>query len=40
MLAAPRAETIREAEKVLFGNLVEDGNHGLLDDLVSQGRDP
>ena len=40
MLAAPRAETIREAEKVLFGNLVEDGNHGLLDDLDFQAVTP
>src|SRR5713101_6892376 len=29
MLAAPRAKTIREAEKVLFVNLIEDGNHRL-----------
>ncbi len=40
MLAAPRPKSIREAEKVLLVNLVEDGNHGLLDDLVLQGRDP
>src|SRR3974390_406342 len=39
MLAAPRAETIREAEKVLFVNLVEDGVHGVLDEFIFQGRD-
>src|SRR5207244_11441056 len=38
MLAAPRAETVREAEKVFLVNLVEDGGHGLLDNLVLQGR--
>src|SRR6201997_951883 len=38
MLAAPRAKTIREAEKILFVNLVEDGGHGVLDDFVLQGR--
>src|SRR5437899_3348662 len=40
MLAAPRAETIREAQKVFLVNLIEDGDHGLLDDLVFQGRNP
>src|SRR5205809_1440152 len=40
MLAAPRAEAIREAQKVFLINLVEDGDHGLLDDLVFQGRNP
>src|SRR5215467_11675908 len=39
MLAAPRAKTIRESEKILFVDLVEDGGHGVLDNLVSQGRD-
>src|SRR5499427_3624165 len=39
MLAAPRAKSIREAEKVLFVNLVEDGGHSVLDDFVLQGRD-
>src|SRR5260370_369185 len=39
MLAAPRAETIRKAQKVFLVNLIEDGDHGLLDDLVFQGRD-
>src|SRR5215472_11858810 len=38
MLAAPRAKTIREAEKILFVNLVEDGSHGVLDDLIFQRR--
>src|SRR5215468_8441667 len=40
MLAAPRAKTIGEAQKVFLVNLVEDSDHGLLDDLVFQGRDP
>src|SRR5438094_5181761 len=39
MLAAPRAETIRKAQKIFLVNLIEDGDHGLLDDLVFQGRD-
>src|SRR5207253_9615265 len=39
MLAAPRAETIRKAQKVFLVDLIEDGDHGLLDDLVFQGRD-
>jgi hypothetical protein len=34
MLAAPRAKSIREAEKVFLVNLVEDGGHGLLDNFV------
>ena len=34
MLAAPRAKTVREAEKILLVNLVEDGGHGVLDDFV------
>jgi len=38
MLAAPRAEAIRESEKVLFIDLIEDGGHGILDKLVFQGR--
>src|SRR6516164_5802577 len=38
MLAAPRAKPIREAEKILFVNLVEDGGHGVLGDFVLQGR--
>src|SRR5215475_6170271 len=40
MLAAPRAETIGESEKILFVNLVEDGGHGILDDLVFQCGNP
>jgi len=39
VLAAPRPETIREAEKVLLINLIEDGGHCVLDDLVLQRRD-
>src|ERR1700680_3159957 len=38
MLAAPRAKSIRKAEKVFLVNLVEDGSHGLLDDLILQSR--
>ena len=40
MLAAPRTETVRETKKVFLVDLVEDGDHGLLDDLVLQRRDP
>ena len=40
MLASPRAETIRETEKVFLVYLIEDGDHGLLDDLVLQRRNP
>src|SRR5215467_5298556 len=40
MLAAPRTKTVGEAQKVFLVNLVEDGDHGLLDNLVFQGRDP
>src|ERR1700693_1554757 len=39
MLAAPRAKTIRETEKVLLVNLVYDSDRGLLDDLIFQSRD-
>src|SRR5262245_46544124 len=39
MLAAPRAEAIRETQKVFLVNLVEDSNHDLLDDFVLQSRD-
>ena len=39
MLAAPRSEPIGEPQEVLFVNLVEDRHHGVLDDLVLQGRD-
>src|ERR1700747_3134712 len=40
LLAAPRAETIREAQKVFLVNRMEESDHGLLDGLVFQGRDP
>src|SRR5256712_797391 len=39
MLAAPRAKPIRKVEKILFVDLVEDGNHGLLDKFVFDSRD-
>jgi hypothetical protein len=39
MLAAPRAKAIRESEKILFVDLIEDGSHGVLDEFVFQGRD-
>jgi site-specific DNA recombinase len=39
MLATSRAEPIRETQKVFLVNLVEDSNHGLLDNLVFQSRD-
>jgi hypothetical protein len=38
MLVAPRAKSIRETEKVFLVDLVEDGDHGLLDNLVLQRR--
>src|SRR5579864_7823801 len=38
MLAASGAKSIRKAEKVFLVNLVEDGSHGLLDDLIFQSR--
>src|ERR1017187_6726683 len=38
MLAAPRAKSIRESEKVFLVDLVEDGNHGLLDKFVFYSR--
>src|SRR5271163_3590423 len=40
MLAAPRTKTIREAEEVLLIDVVEDGDHCVLDDLVLQCGDP
>ena len=40
MLAPPRPETIGEAPKVFLVNLVENADHGLLDNLVFQRRDP
>src|SRR5579863_2157186 len=38
MLAAPRAKAVGEAEKVLLVNLMEDGDHSLLDYFVFQSR--
>src|SRR5437667_8327753 len=38
MLAAPRAKPVGEAEKVLFVDLVEDGDHGMLDKFVFDSR--
>lgn len=40
MLAASGSKTIREAEKVFLIDLIEDGDHGLLDNLILQRRDP
>jgi len=40
MLAASRSKTIREAQKVFLVNRVEDGDHGLLDNLVLQRCNP
>src|ERR1700726_4362362 len=40
MLAAPRAKPIGKAEKVFLVNLVEDGDHGLLDGFVLHSRNP
>jgi hypothetical protein len=40
MLAAPRAKTVREAEKVFLVDLVEDGNYGMLDNFVFHSRNP
>ncbi len=40
MLAASRTKPIRKAQKVFLVNRVEDGDHGLLDDLVLQCRNP
>src|SRR5450759_3680162 len=39
-LAAPRPDPIRESQKVLFVDLVENRHHGLLDYLVLQRGDP
>jgi len=36
MLAASRTKSIREAEEVLLIDVVEDGDHCALDDLVLQ----
>jgi hypothetical protein len=40
MLPASRPEPIREPPKILFVYRVEDRDHGLLDDLILQCRDP
>jgi hypothetical protein len=40
VLATPRPESVRESQKVLFVNLIENRHHGLLDDLVLQRSDP
>jgi site-specific DNA recombinase len=40
MRSTPRAETIREPEKVLLVNPIENRRHSLLHDLVFQRRDP
>jgi hypothetical protein len=40
MLTAPWPEAVRETPKVLFVNLIEDRDHGLLNNLVLQRRDP
>src|ERR1700685_2098450 len=39
MRAAPRPETIRKAFEVHLINFIEDGHHGLLNNLVLQRRD-
>src|SRR5262245_49456825 len=39
MLATPWPETIGESQEIDFVDLVEYPHHGLLDDLVLQGRD-
>src|SRR6266704_5500910 len=39
VLAAPRAEPIRESQKVFLVDLIEDGNHGMLDKFVFDSRD-
>jgi hypothetical protein len=36
----PRPKPIGETPKVLLVNLSQDGHHGLLDNLILQGRDP
>src|SRR6516225_132834 len=40
MLATSWPEPIREAEEILFIDLIQDYGHGLLNDLVLQRRDP
>src|ERR1019366_4542934 len=39
MRAAPRPEPVRKASKVHLINFIENGHHGLLDELVLQRRD-
>lgn len=39
-LAAPRPESVAEAQKVLLPDLVENRSHRVLDDFVLQRRDP
>ena len=39
MLTAPWPEAIRETPKILLVNLIEDCDHGLLNNLVLQRRD-
>ena len=40
VLTAPRPEAIRETPEILLINLIEDCDHGLLNNLVLQGRNP
>jgi hypothetical protein len=40
MLASPGSEAIREPQKVLFVNLIQDCHHCVLDNLVLQRSDP
>jgi len=40
VLAAPRPEAVREAEKIFLINLIEDDDRGRLDDFVLQASDP
>lgn len=40
MLAAPRPKAIRESPKILLVNLIKDGDHDLLNNLVLQRRNP
>jgi hypothetical protein len=40
MLASPRPESVRKAQKVLFPDLVENLHHRGLGDFVFQRRDP
>ena len=40
VLASTRAEPIREPQKVLLVNLIEDRHHRVLDDFIFQRSDP